>query len=316
MSQFGAEKFTTRSRAAIEAAQLAATTAGNTSTEPVHLLVALLRDAEGTAGTLVSKAGVDPRVLLGQAESVRPHCPGPRAAPSSSPAPRAALTRVLGRGARPRGLDEGRVRRHRAPADRAGRRRGQRPEGAAADAGLTEAGLREGLTAVRGNRRVTSQDAESTYEALEKYSVDLTQSARGGQARPGHRPRRRDPPGGPGAVAGVPRTTRCSSASPASARPPSSRGWPSAWSPATCPTRSRAAACSAWTWPRWWPARSTAASSRSGSRPCSRRSRTPAARSSRSSTSCTRSSARAPAATPRWTPATCSSRCWPAASCT
>ena len=49
LSQFGAEKFTTRSREAIEAAQLSATTAGNTHTEPIHLLVALLRDAEGTA---------------------------------------------------------------------------------------------------------------------------------------------------------------------------------------------------------------------------------------------------------------------------
>ena len=62
-------------------------------------------------------------------------------------------------------------------------------------------------------------------------------------------------------------------------------------------------------------ARSTAASSRSGSRPCSRRSRTPTARSSPSSTSCTPSSAPAPAASRRWTPATCSSRCSPAASC-
>ena len=70
MSQFGAEKFTTRSRAAIEAAQLAATTAGNTATEPVHLLVALLRDAEGSAGTLVTKAGVDAGSLLAQAEQV------------------------------------------------------------------------------------------------------------------------------------------------------------------------------------------------------------------------------------------------------
>ena len=43
MSQFGAEKFTTRSREAIEAAQLSATTAGNTATEPAHLLAALLR---------------------------------------------------------------------------------------------------------------------------------------------------------------------------------------------------------------------------------------------------------------------------------
>jgi ATP-dependent Clp protease ATP-binding subunit ClpB len=51
-------------------------------------------------------------------------------------------------------------------------------------AGLTEAGLREGLTAVRGNRRVTSQEAESTYEALEKYSVDLTKAAEEGRLDP------------------------------------------------------------------------------------------------------------------------------------
>ena len=49
MSQFGADKFTTRAREAIEAAQLSATTAGNTTTEPIHLLVALLRQPEGTA---------------------------------------------------------------------------------------------------------------------------------------------------------------------------------------------------------------------------------------------------------------------------
>ena len=52
------------------------------------------------------------------------------------------------------------------------------------DAGLTESGLRDGLTAVRGNRRVTSPDAESTYEALEKYSVDLTRSAEDGKLDP------------------------------------------------------------------------------------------------------------------------------------
>ena len=51
MSQFGAEKFTTRSREVIEAAQVSATTAGNTATEPIHLLVALLRQEDGTART-------------------------------------------------------------------------------------------------------------------------------------------------------------------------------------------------------------------------------------------------------------------------
>ncbi|MBI2245491.1 MAG: AAA family ATPase, partial [Nocardioides sp.] len=52
------------------------------------------------------------------------------------------------------------------------------------DAGLSADGLRESLTAVRGNRRVTSQDAESTYEALEKYSVDLTTAAEEGRLDP------------------------------------------------------------------------------------------------------------------------------------
>ena len=56
MSQFGAEKFTTRSRAAIEAAQLAATTAGNTR-RPSRCTCSsrCSRDAEGTAGTLVTQ---------------------------------------------------------------------------------------------------------------------------------------------------------------------------------------------------------------------------------------------------------------------
>ena len=53
----------TRSREVIEAAQLAATTGGNTNTEPVHLLVALLKQEDGTSRSLVQKAGVDPATL-------------------------------------------------------------------------------------------------------------------------------------------------------------------------------------------------------------------------------------------------------------
>ncbi|MFZ2012376.1 MAG: AAA family ATPase, partial [Nocardioides sp.] len=52
------------------------------------------------------------------------------------------------------------------------------------EAGLSADGLREGLTAVRGNRRVTSPEAESTYESLERYSVDLTSAAEDGKLDP------------------------------------------------------------------------------------------------------------------------------------
>ena len=57
------------------------------------------------------------------------------------------------------------------------------------------------LAQVRGSHRVTSQNPEEQYQALEKYGRDLTEAARAGADRPGHRTRRRDPPRHPGAVA-------------------------------------------------------------------------------------------------------------------
>jgi len=183
MSQFGAEKFTTRSRAAIEAAQLAATTAGNTATEPIHVLVALLKDADGTAGTLVTKAGVDPRTLTAQAEAVQAALPRASGTTVQQPGASAALTRVLAKALELASSmqDDYVASEHLLIAVAAVESPAQK---VLTDAGLTEAGLRDGLTAVRGNRRVTSQDAESTYEALEKYSVDLTAAAEDGRLDP------------------------------------------------------------------------------------------------------------------------------------
>ncbi|EAU62590.1 AAA ATPase [Stigmatella aurantiaca DW4/3-1] len=50
--------------------------------------------------------------------------------------------------------------------------------------GVTRDRVLSGLKDVRGSARVTSQDAESTYQALEKYGRDLTDSARSGKLDP------------------------------------------------------------------------------------------------------------------------------------
>ncbi len=183
MSQFGAEKFTTRSREAIEAAQLAATTAGNTTTEPVHLLVALLRPDDGTARALVSRSGADPAALLASAEAQAAALPRASGSTVQQPAASSALTRVLaGSLELATGMKDDYVATEHLLIALAGT---QSPaQGLLTAAGLSESGLREGLLAVRGNRRVTSQDAESTYEALEKYSVDLTAAAEEGRLDP------------------------------------------------------------------------------------------------------------------------------------
>ncbi|MCU0508964.1 MAG: ATP-dependent chaperone ClpB, partial [Anaerolineae bacterium] len=50
--------------------------------------------------------------------------------------------------------------------------------------GITRDKLLAALTAIRGNQRVTSQNPEATYQALEKYGRDLTQAARQGKLDP------------------------------------------------------------------------------------------------------------------------------------
>src|SRR5439155_1029049 len=60
--------------------------------------------------------------------------------------------------------------------------------GAAAEAlksvGVTRDRIAQALTAVRGSQRITSNDPESQYRALEKYAIDLTDRARKGKLDP------------------------------------------------------------------------------------------------------------------------------------
>ena len=50
--------------------------------------------------------------------------------------------------------------------------------------GITREKVLEALKQVRGNQRVTSQDPESTYEALTKYGTDMIETARSGKMDP------------------------------------------------------------------------------------------------------------------------------------
>jgi ATP-dependent Clp protease ATP-binding subunit ClpB len=52
------------------------------------------------------------------------------------------------------------------------------------DAGLSHEKLMNVLKTVRGNQRVTSQNPEATYQALEKYGRDLTKAAGQGKLDP------------------------------------------------------------------------------------------------------------------------------------
>ncbi len=53
-----------------------------------------------------------------------------------------------------------------------------------ADIGVTKEGIYRALQEIRGRSRVTSPNAESQYQSLEKYSTDLTEAARAGKLDP------------------------------------------------------------------------------------------------------------------------------------
>jgi ATP-dependent Clp protease ATP-binding subunit ClpB len=183
MSQFAAEKFTTRSREAIETAQVLATTSGHSATEPIHLLVAALRQEDGTTRSLVTKCGTDVATLTAAAEAAVRALPSATGATVQRPAASAALTRVLAAAMDlAAGMKDDYVATDHLLVALATVESGAKK--VLDDAGLTADVLREGISAVRGSRRVTSEGAESTYESLEKYSVDLTKAAEDGRLDP------------------------------------------------------------------------------------------------------------------------------------
>ena len=218
-------RWTLKTQEAVNAALAAARAASNPEVTPDHLLAALLGQEEGVVLPILAEGRRGARCTLRNAAE-EALAKLPKAYGGEARIGRELTARARRGPTRPARELARRVPLDRAPAAGPGRH---------GSASTRERAARPRSPQVRGSHRVTSQNPEEQYQALEKYGRDLTEAARAGQDRPGHRPRRGDPPRHPGAVAAAPRTTRCSSASPASARPPSSRASPGASSRATCP---------------------------------------------------------------------------------
>ena len=176
-------EFTTRSREALGSAQQAAVAAGNPQFEPVHLLVTLLADKDGIPATLLQAVGVGRSDVVAKAETAVARLPQVTGATASGPKPSGAMQRVLAQ-AQERAQERGDsyVSTEHLLLALAG------TPGDAADAlssaGATEQALADALERLRGSARVTNADPEDTFQALEKYGVDLTQRARDGAIDP------------------------------------------------------------------------------------------------------------------------------------
>ncbi|WP_456586828.1 ATP-dependent chaperone ClpB [Blastococcus sp. SYSU DS0973] len=176
-------KLTTRSQEAVAGAQRLAVDRGQAALEPLHLLVALLEQTDGIAGPLLTAVGADPLDVRSKADAALRRMPSVSGSTVSAPSPSREFLRVINAaGEQASALGDEYVSTEHLLVGLAG-------SDGEAGAVLTGSGAtRDALVAafrtVRGNRKVTTADPESTFQALEKYAVDLTERAREGKIDP------------------------------------------------------------------------------------------------------------------------------------
>ncbi|MGC4000351.1 MAG: ATP-dependent chaperone ClpB [Anaeromyxobacter sp.] len=174
------EKLTVKAQEALSAAQAEARRRDHQAIDVEHLALALLAQEDGIARAILGKIGADPGRVAGQLEDelrTVPRVTGGEAYPAHR------LMKLFDRAE-----DEARKLKDEyvstehlllaAAAEKTGAGEALRAAGASPDR------IRTALGEVRGGARVTSPDAESQYQALEKYAKDLTQLARQGKLDP------------------------------------------------------------------------------------------------------------------------------------
>jgi len=169
------DKLTVKSQEALQEAVRLASERGHAQVEPEHLFVSLLRQDGGVAGELLARTGVPAQRLLDETErelASRPKVSGAVSrglSPAMEPLFRRALSEadafqdeylsaehfLLALCGEPGKAGEI-LRRH----------------------GVTREALLSALTAIRGSQRITDENPEAKYQALEKYCRDLTEAAR------------------------------------------------------------------------------------------------------------------------------------------
>ncbi|HEY9452207.1 MAG TPA: ATP-dependent chaperone ClpB [Bradyrhizobium sp.] len=178
------EKYTERARGFIQSAQSLAMRDGHQQFSPLHLLKVLLDDSEGLAGGLIDRAGGNSRAILKATEEALNKLPKV----SGSGAGQIYLAPELARA-----FDA---------AEKAAEKAGDSfvtverlllgltlEKNSAAGAilnkgGITPQNLNAAIETLRKGRSADSATAENAYDALKKYSRDLTQAARDGKLDP------------------------------------------------------------------------------------------------------------------------------------
>jgi len=176
-------KPTRNSQEALSIAARRAAADGNPQVDPLHLLAALLDQTGGIAASLLKAVGADPGVIAKETAEQITRLPQMRGSTTSAPQLSRQLLGVINTATnRAQQLGDEYVSTEHLLVGLAAD--GGQAATLLREAGATADALTEAFTQVRGSARVTSEDPEGTYQALEKYGVDLTQQAKDGKLDP------------------------------------------------------------------------------------------------------------------------------------
>jgi ATP-dependent Clp protease ATP-binding subunit ClpB len=172
-----ADRFTVKSQEALAAAQRLAGARRNPEVVPNHLLVALLEQDGGIVAPVLRRANADPEAVRRRANEALDALPTVTGDASAPPALGRALIELLRRAEEEaRGMgDEYVSTEHLLLALAADPK---------IDTGASRDRLAEAVQGVRGPHRVTDQNPEDKYQALEKFGRDLTEQAEQGKLDP------------------------------------------------------------------------------------------------------------------------------------
>jgi ATP-dependent Clp protease ATP-binding subunit ClpB len=179
------EKLTDRARGFLQAAQTIAVREHHQRIAPAHLVKALLDDEQGMAAGLIQAAGGDPLAARREIDALvdkNPAVTGTGA--TSAPAMDGDTIRLLDQAeqiAKKAGDQYVTVERILLAAALA---KGTDVGDALARAGLTPQNLNAAIDKLRGGRTADTQASEDRYDALKRYTRDLTQAARDGKLDP------------------------------------------------------------------------------------------------------------------------------------
>jgi len=177
------DKFTVKAQEAVQRANELASEHGNAELLPLHLLAALLEDKEGIVPPVLEKIGIGPQAVLNEvyAEIDRlPKVSGESAQATLSPAANQLIERAFKEAANFK--DEYVSTEHLLLAITQSKRNSAQE--ILAKHGATYDAILKALTSVRGSQKVTDQNPEAKYQALERYARDLTEQARRGKLDP------------------------------------------------------------------------------------------------------------------------------------